>query len=562
MKKVMAYVRVSTVKQGERGSSLQEQRAAIDRYAQRNDLMIVRWFEELETAAKRGRRVFGELLKALSREEAEGVVIHKIDRSARNLRDWADLGDLIDGGVEVHFAHESIDLRSRGGRLSADIQAVVAADFIRNLREEVRKGLTGRLKQGLYPFSAPIGYLDKGGGLPKVPDPVAGPLVRRAFELYATGRFTLNGLQDHLHRVGFRNRAGGPISESGMSTILNNTFYFGLIRIRATGQVFDGVHEPLISKTLFDQTQRALNGFRRTAAWKHDFLYRRELRCEHCDYALIGERQKGHVYYRCHTKSCPGTALREDAIDYAIREALARLTLSELELREVEELFELKASAEHLIEADLVKSAELRLSQIEERLNRLTDAFLEGNVDKSAYDERRTRLLEERISARQSVEAVRSGQDSISKRARIFLELMKAIRNKAEIANSAQRLDLVKGATSNLRVDQKQLVFAWSQPFDVLAASTNLTDGGPKRGVPRTLIPGNNTRSHRKRNTKAARGQLALRLWDSLQSTTTSPHPHVPRDASVPPATFRFPSSRDKYRKRGARSDRDAQWLQ
>jgi len=56
------------------------------------------------------------------------------------LRDWADLGELIDAGVEVHFATESLDLHTRGGRLSADIQAVVAADYIRNLREETRKG--------------------------------------------------------------------------------------------------------------------------------------------------------------------------------------------------------------------------------------------------------------------------------------------------------------------------------------------------------------------------------------------------------------------------------------
>ena len=73
-----------------------------------------------------------------------------------DIKDWANLGELIDGGVEVHFANESIDINSRGGRLYADIQAVVAADYIRNLRDEVKKGLYGRLKQGLYPMPAPV----------------------------------------------------------------------------------------------------------------------------------------------------------------------------------------------------------------------------------------------------------------------------------------------------------------------------------------------------------------------------------------------------------------------
>ena len=50
------------------------------------------------------------MLKLLQQGKASGVTLHKIDRSARNLRDWADLGELIDSGVEIHFANESLDL--------------------------------------------------------------------------------------------------------------------------------------------------------------------------------------------------------------------------------------------------------------------------------------------------------------------------------------------------------------------------------------------------------------------------------------------------------------------
>src|SRR5437763_10802304 len=198
MKHFFAYIRVSTVKQGERGSSLQEQRSAIESYARRHDLTISQWFEEKETAAKRGRRFFSAMLAALEAGKADGVIMHKIDRSARNLRDWSDLGELIDRGIAVHFAHESVDLKSRGGRLSADIQAVVAADYIRNLRDEVRKGFYGRLKQGLYPLKAPIGYLDQCGGQPKTIDPARGPLIREVFELYSSGTWSLQTIDEVL----------------------------------------------------------------------------------------------------------------------------------------------------------------------------------------------------------------------------------------------------------------------------------------------------------------------------------------------------------------------------
>src|SRR5262249_39789500 len=160
---------------------------------------------------------FNKMLKLLNRGKSDGVIIHKIDRSARNLKDWADLGELIDGGIEVHFANESLDLHSRGGRLSADIQAVVASDYIRNLREETRKGLYGRLKQGICPLPAPAGYIDMGKAKPKELDPVKAPLVRTAFELYGTGRFNLKELVDEMYRLGLRSKKGGRVTLSGLS---------------------------------------------------------------------------------------------------------------------------------------------------------------------------------------------------------------------------------------------------------------------------------------------------------------------------------------------------------
>lgn len=225
-----SYVRVYTQQQGALGTSLAEQQAAIDYYAQRFNLNIVKQYEERETAAKQGRPVFLDMLKALKCGAAKGIVIHKIDRSARNLKDWADLESLIDSGLEVHFANESLDLNSRGGRLSADIQAVVAADYIRNLREETKKGIYGRLKQGLYPFPARVGYLNNEKGKPKKPDSVQAPLVRQAFELYASGTIGLNALVEKMYALGLRNKNGYKIIRNGLVCILKNPFYIGPIK--------------------------------------------------------------------------------------------------------------------------------------------------------------------------------------------------------------------------------------------------------------------------------------------------------------------------------------------
>ena len=83
MKPCFGYIRVSTQKQGE-GVSLEAQRDAIAGFASRNDLTVIKWFEEKETAAKSGRPVFNQMLRLLKRGKATGLIMHKIDRSARS----------------------------------------------------------------------------------------------------------------------------------------------------------------------------------------------------------------------------------------------------------------------------------------------------------------------------------------------------------------------------------------------------------------------------------------------------------------------------------------------
>lgn len=205
MKPCFGYIRVSTAKQGE-GVSLEVQKDAITGFASRNGLEIIEWFEEKETAAKSGRPIFNKMLRLLKRGAAKGMIIHKIDRSARNLKDWSAISELSDSGTDIYFATESLDFRSRGGRLTADIQAVIAADYIRNLSFEARKGIRGRLKQGIYPFPAPTGYLNNGPSKPKTIDPVRGPLVKELFELYLTGNYSIRSLHSEITKRGLMRR--------------------------------------------------------------------------------------------------------------------------------------------------------------------------------------------------------------------------------------------------------------------------------------------------------------------------------------------------------------------
>jgi len=485
-KKFFAYIRVSTLKQGTQGSSLQEQRGAIEAYAQRNGISIVEWFEERVTAAKRGRSVFARMLKSLERGGAHGIIIHKIDRSARNLRDWADLADLIDRGAEIHFAHDDVDLRSRGGRLSADIQAVVAADFIRNLREETRKGFYGRLKQGLYPLRAPVGYLDQGRGQAKAIDPIHGPLVRQAFELYATGGYSFHTLLAELHRRGLRGRKGNTVSLNGLTTLLNNSFYMGLIRIRKTNEVFEGVHPPLVTKALFDRVQSVLRGNRIGTPYKHDFLFRRLVRCAGCRRSLIGERAKGrYIYYRCHIIECPGACLTEGAIDEKVRSRLMPLCFTEEEFRDIRDLIAERTDGLTNERAEREATIRLLVGKCDERIARMTDALIDGLIDKETFDLRNAVILVEKRGHRDRLETIAS-EPSLADRIKEKVELANAAYLNYENGNFVEKRDLLLSLTSNFQGNGKTPAITLKSPFQEYWNLRNLNDCDPCRDEPRT----------------------------------------------------------------------------
>lgn len=486
MKGYIGYIRVSTVKQGTKGVSLIEQRDAILRYAERMGFTITIWLEEMETAAKQGRPVFNQALKLLHSGKAQGIVLHKLDRGARNLRDWAAIGELSDQGIEVHFVTESIDLQSRGGRLSADIQAVVAADYIRNLREETRKGFYGRLKQGLYPLPAPIGYLDQGKGLPKTIDPMMGSLVRKAFELYATGQYSLETLGDEMYQLGLRTRHGSRVKRSSLSQLLNNSFYFGLIQIRRTNESFAGIHEPLIGKSLFDHVHAVLAGKVCVRTQRHAFQFRRLLSCVGCQYSLIGERQKGHIYYRCHSKQCSGTSIREEVVETKTANFFEQVQFGEDEKAYFRpKVLQMREQwTTRLVEE--IQSQNLKLAHIKNRLNRLTDAFLDQSLDKVMFEERKKALLLEQKAVEEVLGNLKRSSDRHPQRLEQFLELAGTAWLSYQLAFPEEKREMVDIATSNRWAKTKTLELEPSLAFQPVVNRFKNSNGAPERAIPRT----------------------------------------------------------------------------
>lgn len=484
MKNVYGYIRVSDVKQME-GVSLTEQKRIIIEFAQKNNLNIIHFYEENKTAAKRGRPLFDEMLRNLKNKKAEGVIYHKIDRSARNLHDWAAIGDLIDMNIEVFFAHESLNMNERGGRLSADIQAVMASDYVRNLRQETIKGLYGRLKQGYYPWKAPIGYLNNGKGKLKTIDPVNSILIKKLFELYLNGEYNVRTLSKEMENRGLRNSRGTKVCKNGITKILKNPFYIGYMKVK--GKLYEGNHEPIIDVRIFKDVQKKIKGRFKSNVFTHNYLFRKQVKCSNCNYVMSGEKQKGHVYYRCQTKGCPTKSLREDVIEDYTKRVLKTMSLSKEEISMLQELHIEEIGDVKAINKRKIKAYTLQKQQLIRREKRLLDIYLEEGISKEQFENQRNDLL---ISIKEydtNIEKITMKRDEISLNIDSFLELCKTPLKIYDSGIQEEKREILEIITSNLTVDRRKVMFSMVSPYRELAFRDLLTLCALKRTTIRKL---------------------------------------------------------------------------
>jgi hypothetical protein len=175
------------------------------------------------------------------------------------------------------------------------------AQFDNDVRaDRTRAGMKAALELGRWPFLAPLGYLNAPRGIGKslVPDPERAPIVCRAFEEYATGRFTKQQLLEQARAWGLTNRRDRPLTSQAIGVLLKNQLYAGIVDVPAYGvRAKHGDFEPLISEDLFYRVQAVLSGRVPSTTPQQrahpDFPLRGFVRCESCGRGLTGSWSKG-----------------------------------------------------------------------------------------------------------------------------------------------------------------------------------------------------------------------------------------------------------------------------
>lgn len=314
-KRAVSYLRVSTKRQAEKGGdegfSIPAQRDANRRKAQALGAFIIKEFADRgESARSANRPELQRMLEYVRDNDIDYVIVHKVDRLARNREDDVEIGrQLRDAGVMLVSTTENID-QSPSGALLHGIMASIAEFYSLNLRNEVVKGMSEKARRGGTTGRAPLGYrnvgqFDENGREVRtvVVDETRGEHVTWAFRQYATGEFSLREIAEALAARGIHTRQtpnvpSKPLTEGVVQKMLTNAYYRGVVTFQ--GIEYPGRHEPLIDDETFDLVQSILESRRfgeRTRV--HDHFLKSTLYCGKCGsrmFVQMSKSKSGDIY--------------------------------------------------------------------------------------------------------------------------------------------------------------------------------------------------------------------------------------------------------------------------
>jgi site-specific DNA recombinase len=458
------YARVSSRDQEQEGFSIPVQLKLLRSYAEKNGFQIVQEFVDVETAKKRGRKQFEEMVRFLRQNpHCRTLLVEKTDRLYRKFGDYVTLEDL---EVEIHLPKEG-QIISKAARsqekLLHGMQLVIARNYIENLKEEVRKGMREKAEQGIYPSRPPLGYRNNKLEHTIEVDPVKAILAKRMFELYASEQYSLSSLRKELKREFGQNLAKGYLDR-----LLKNPFYYG--EFYWEGKLYSGTHAPLIGRELFGRVQSVFRGHNKPKYRKHEFAFGGLLRCAYDNCTVTAEIKKSrYTYYRCtgFRGKCELPYFREEELGDWLGQLLKNIHIPD------EILVQLRHSLLHDKDrTETQKKAEQerlkqRLAQVRHRIEQAYLDKLDGKISEEFWNAKSASWIQEEqqiLMALQGLE--QASPDRILEGVRI-LELANQAYFLYLKQPPAERAKLLRTVLSNCSVDAS-LYPTYRKPFDVI----------------------------------------------------------------------------------------------
>lgn len=320
--------------------------------ADREGLEIVTMKRESHSAKETGQRpVFNEIVQEISEGKFNGILTWAPDRISRNAGDLGRIVDLMDAGklVEIRTFGQKFGNNPNEKFLLMILgsQAKLEND---NRGINVKRGLRTRVEMGLWPGVAPLGYLNQRDLDKKcqlITDTLRAPIVKKIFEKVAyeklSGRKIYNWLK---FEANFYTRGNKTLTLAGVYRILESPFYYGMFEYpKDSGNWYQGKHDPLITKELFDQAQAQLKRDNIQRENK-EFAFTKLFTCGYCESGISAEEKwkqlkdgthAKYIYYSCsraRDRNCKNKYIREEELIAEMLKILDEVNINELGMRQ------------------------------------------------------------------------------------------------------------------------------------------------------------------------------------------------------------------------------------
>lgn len=354
--KYFIYCRRSQDREDKQTLSIKSQKRELLKYAKEKGLKVVKVISENKSAYKRGRPKFNKMMERIEKGDADAVLTWHLTRLARNGADGGLIISFMDEGMIKELrTTEKIYLNNGDDKFMMTIHFAMAKKSSDDTSAFVKNNLKTKLEKGEYPAYVPYGYLNIGDNgviagkrfdrkkqalleqlgrpLKRIElDPIEAPLVRKLFELALTGAYSLPMLQEEALKLGIKGKVSGKkLAKQTIIRILTNIFYTSKFEFQE--EIYQGVHEALITEKEYERVQEVLQQRSRPKRVKHDYLFATQVYCPECNNTMSGEFQKGIHYYRCarakgKKATCSNTKhLRQDCLEKEMELALEQLVI-------------------------------------------------------------------------------------------------------------------------------------------------------------------------------------------------------------------------------------------
>ena len=417
MQKFFLYARKSTDMEDKQVRSIEDQIAELRAFAKQENLEIVDVLIEKQSAKVPGRPVFNEMIKRIEKSEANGILAWHPDRLARNSVDGGKIIYLLDCGHLQSLKFPTFWFEpTPQGKFMLNIAFGQSKYYVDNLSENTKRGLYQKVKRGEYPGFAPIGYLNDPRVKSVVVDKKKSVVIKKAFELYAENNSRLEDISNFLAQQGIATRNRKNLKRDRISFILSNPFYVGLFRY--AGEIYEGKHQPIISKKIFDKVQEILKqrGRPHHKPKNEPQPFCGLLKCGNCGMAITGEykvkKQKNgnehyYTYYHCTKKNklikCKEPCICQEILDKQISSLLQKFSLKNDWVEELNKMLERDKTKTVQSFTAFVQETQSKIKEISAKLQRLLDGYLEQDIEREIYRTEKAKLLFEKKSLEEKI---------------------------------------------------------------------------------------------------------------------------------------------------------------